>query len=110
MDNYDLNVFEKTAAKFEQIMERLIRLNVSTSVNMHGPSWDDHNSRWYVYMPSVDGWNNIYDLSGATPEEALSNAWQKVLEMSQAPGAFLRRNYCNADELILNKGPVLFVR
>ena len=98
----------------EEIMERLMRLDMrGTSVRMRD-SFPPGPSRWYVSMDKVlrsgfSGGCGSFFGNGSTPELAAQNLWEQIVECQQTDSFFLRHN-CKPNENVPGDGPQVWVR
>ncbi len=91
-----------------EIMERLGRLcRLGTSIHCR-PTFPICSSTWYVNMSGVQVPIHTIDMSGASPQEAVLNTWNRITGL---PNSFpLVRYFCKPDESIPGKGPQVWVR
>lgn len=95
------------------IMERISRLDHNASVGFRS-SFYRHNSkhehRWYVNLgqvvycypkfPISNYSSMVFGFAGASPEEAIQNAWQTILKDSRTPDCFYARFECHPNQSI----------
>ena len=103
-------------AKREEILTRLMLLDVRAAVRLRPKFPLGRGDRWYVdfgrvthaslYARGFGGpWAN-----GATPEEALDEAWKDILRISRRPESFLLIYTCASNVNIPGPDPQTWVR
>ena len=97
------------------LLERIMRLDKRACIRIRRDFSSDSQRRWYLDMgsvvicsPTVGGWCSITN-GGATPEEAILDAWKLILTNSTQDRFFLRY-HCEPSENVPGNGPQVWVR
>ena len=102
---------------YETILSRLMRLDQRACVRMRHPNFPKR-ARWYVDAGALVEKSILSSAyitlgaywSGRTPEEALLNAWDDVVQTSIDPSRFFMRYTCGAEVNIPGNSPQVWVR
>ena len=103
----------------DEIMDRLSRICRKNKVCVRiRPSFPSGSKKWYVNLEGVlegtvesGGYGpSLFDGSGATPDEAIFNAWKLVLSLEKNKICTLVRINCPSNTPVPDKEPQVWLR